>query len=132
MKKLIATLLASTLFGVGCAPDDRAAVETEPTVSSATQMGSGSESQTYPMKQNYNCESGQVVKVSYTSVDTATVQYQGKTREMRVAVSGSGARYVGDGMEWWTKGSDRGSEGTLFRHQSDATTGSIIDSCVAN
>ena len=122
MKKLIATVLASALFAAGCAPDDRAAVET----------GSASEPQTYPIKQNYNCESGQVVKVSYSSVDTATVQYQGKTREMRVAVSGSGARYVGNGMEWWTKGSGPGSEGTLFRHQPDATTGPIIDSCVAN
>lgn len=49
---------------------------------------------------------------------------------MRIAVSGSGARYVSDGLEWWTKGSGAGAAGTLFRHLADGTSGEIIESCV--
>ncbi|HNP36947.1 MAG TPA: MliC family protein [Woeseiaceae bacterium] len=132
MKKLIAIALASTLFGVGCTREDPAAVEEEPAVSSAAQMEPAPESPTQAIMQSYSCESGQVVKANYSSFDTATVQYQDRTHEMHVAVSASGARYVGDGMEWWTKGSGPGSEGTLFHHQADGTSGSIIESCVAD
>ncbi|MGV8923351.1 MAG: MliC family protein, partial [Thermomonas sp.] len=45
--------------------------------------------------------------------------------------SGSGARYVGSDLEWWTKGSGSGSEGTLLRHQADGTSGEIVESCKA-
>ena len=56
---------------------------------------------------NYQCESGETILATYRSTDSARVQ---------IAVSGSGARYVGGGLEWWTKGSGAESEGTLFRH----------------
>ncbi len=67
---------------------------------------------------------------SYHSSTTAIVRYEGRAREMIVAISGSGARYVGGGLEWWTKGVGQGSQGTLFRHEDDGTTGEIIEMCV--
>ncbi|SOD41033.1 MliC family protein [Nitrosovibrio sp. Nv4] len=78
----------------------------------------------------YHCKSGRTVDASYHSHTTANVLYEGRMQEMKVAVSGSGARYVGGGLEWWTKGRGQGSEGTLFRHADDGTTGEIIEMCV--
>lgn len=81
--------------------------------------------------QSYRCESGQTIAASYPTTDSATVQYKGSSYTMAIAVSASGARYVGGGMEWWTKGSGTGSEGTLFRHMPDNTTGELIETCTA-
>ncbi|WP_025040744.1 MliC family protein [Nitrosospira briensis] len=78
----------------------------------------------------YHCKSGHTVDASYHSSTTAIVRYEGRAREMIVAISGSGARYVGGGLEWWTKGVGQGSQGTLFRHEDDGTTGEIIEMCV--
>lgn len=78
---------------------------------------------------NYRCESGETVAATYPSTDSATVQYKGGNYDMKIAVSGSGARYVGGGLEWWTKGSGAGSEGTLFRHMDDGTSGASIELC---
>ena len=77
----------------------------------------------------YRCESGEKIAVTYPSTDSATVQYKGGSYDMKIAVSGSGARYVGGELEWWTKGSGAGSEGTLFRHMDDGTSGASIELC---
>lgn len=77
----------------------------------------------------YQCESGRAIQASYPSDTTAVVEYEGQTLQMTRAVSASGARYVGEGLEWWTKGSGPRSEGTLFRHESDGTTGEAVEQC---
>ncbi|MEZ5564014.1 MAG: MliC family protein [Gammaproteobacteria bacterium] len=79
--------------------------------------------------QNYRCESGEAIAATYPSIDSATVQYQGRTYNMQIAISGSGTRYAGGGLEWWTKGSGPGSEATLFRHMADGTSGESIEQC---
>ncbi|SER23107.1 Membrane-bound inhibitor of C-type lysozyme [Nitrosomonas sp. Nm51] len=78
---------------------------------------------------NYRCESGETITAIYPSTDSTTVQYKGSTYSMQIAVSGSGARYVGGELEWWTKGSGAGSEGTLFRHNADGTSGDSVEVC---
>ena len=78
----------------------------------------------------YQCRSSQMIDATYHSYTTAVVWYEGRAREMIVTISGSGARYVGGGLEWWTKGVGSGSPGTLFRHEDDGTTGEIIERCV--
>lgn len=78
---------------------------------------------------NYRCESGEQISASYPDTDSAIVEYRGTRYDMTVAVSGSGARYVGGGLEWWTKGSGAGAAGTLFRHQPDGTSGDMVESC---
>ena len=77
----------------------------------------------------YQCESGETIAAAYLSTDTARVQYKGRSYSMQIAVSGSGARYVGADVEWWTKGSGSGSEGTLFSHLADGTSGDTIERC---
>lgn len=78
----------------------------------------------------YRCKSDRIVKVSYHSGTMAVVEYEGRVREMIIAISGSGARYAGGGLEWWTKGMGPGSEGMLLHHRNDGTPGDIIERCV--
>lgn len=78
---------------------------------------------------NYRCDSGETIAASYPSTESATVQYNGNGYNMKITVSGSGARYVGGELEWWTKGSGPDAEGTLFRHNADGTTGESIELC---
>lgn len=74
--------------------------------------------------------SGKRLIARYTEPDLATVYYDGYTYRMSIAVSGSGARYVGDGLEWWSKGSGTGAWGMLLRHESDGSTpGERLDVC---
>ena len=78
----------------------------------------------------YRCDSGRIVKATYHSGTKTIVEYEGRVREMIIAISGSGARYAGGGLEWWTKGTGPGSEGMLLHHKNDGTTGDIIERCV--
>ena len=52
----------------------------------------------------YACADGAVLKARYPDDKTAVVEYGGQTRTLTVAMSASGARYVGEGLQWWTKG----------------------------
>lgn len=60
----------------------------------------------------YTCEDRTTVDAHYPTVDTARLRHSGRTIELTRAISASGARYVGDGWEWWTKGM---TEGRLTR-----------------
>ena len=77
----------------------------------------------------YRCESGRTIQATYTS-STAEVSYEAKMLRMTVAMSASGARYVGDGMEWWTKGTGAGSTGTLSLQKPGGTTGEALERCI--
>lgn len=78
----------------------------------------------------YQCESKRTVRVSYPTEHTATLEYEGQVLQMHIAVSASGARYAGDGLEWWSKGSGLGSKGSLFRRESrDDSAGEILEQC---
>ncbi|HRO88840.1 MliC family protein [Denitratimonas tolerans] len=79
----------------------------------------------------YQCESGILIKAGYPDTDHARVEYQGSTYELTIAISASGARYVGGGVEWWTKGSGPGSTASLFVHLDDGSSGAVIENCAA-
>ncbi len=51
----------------------------------------------------YTCGS-RIVQASYPDTDTAVLVFDQQTHRLHVAISASGARYVGDGWQWWTKG----------------------------
>lgn len=53
---------------------------------------------------SYACADGRTVRASYPDPDTAVVEIDGKSRNLKIAISASGARYTGDGYQWWTKG----------------------------
>ncbi|WP_374472846.1 MliC family protein [Phenylobacterium sp.] len=59
-----------------------------------------------------HCENGETVEVGYAG-DLAIVTYKNRKHTMRTAISGSGARYVGEGLEWWTKGFEEGTIAVL-------------------
>lgn len=77
----------------------------------------------------YECESGNMIVASYPSNSTAVVEYEEQILQMTIALSASGARYIGDEFVWWTKGSGPGSEGTLYRLENGDTTGEILEQC---
>ncbi|MBF7053097.1 MliC family protein [Halomonas sp. KAO] len=120
MKKLTLLSIASLLLVAGCASSPEESVDSrEQRAAAASSM------------HHYRCESGTTIAAAYPDSDSATVQYQDERYPMRIAVSASGARYVGGGLEWWTKGSGAGAEGMLVRHQEDGTSGEILERCTA-
>ncbi|MCX7514068.1 MliC family protein [Frateuria sp. STR12] len=52
----------------------------------------------------YHCADGRVVQASYPDSEHALLVMAGKPYRLTIALSASGARYVGDGWQWWTKG----------------------------
>lgn len=118
MRFTIAPILFSTLLVTACATSQQQ--ENDQTAASSPAV---------PEAHDYVCESGETIIASYPDPDSAKVHYKGSAHAMQIAVSGSGARYVGDGLEWWTKGSGSGSHGTLFQHKADDRSGKRLESC---
>lgn len=54
----------------------------------------------------YVCGDGRIVQARYPDSETALVRVPEGERTLRIARSGSGARYVGEGLQWWTKGDE--------------------------
>lgn len=79
--------------------------------------------------QAYVCASGARIVATYSDTGSATVQYKGEAHRLRIAVSASGARYVGERIEWWTQGSGPGANGMLLRHNADGTSGDVLERC---
>lgn len=120
MKTLVAFAISSALFLSACskAPQESVIAPSPGVEASSTH--------------SYACQTGEAIAATYPSTDSATVKYKARTYDMKIAVSASGARYVGEDLEWWTKGSGTGSEATLFRHLPNGTTGEIIESCTGS
>ena len=78
----------------------------------------------------YACESGKTVVVAYPDAQTARVSYEGKDYALTSVVSASGARYAGQGLEWWTASRGETESGTLSpMGQGDQAGGVIIERC---
>ena len=52
----------------------------------------------------YACANGAAARASYPDAQTAIVDYQGRTYTLKATPAASGARYVGEGLQWWTQG----------------------------
>lgn len=74
---------------------------------------------------SYQCDSGNRIIVTYPANETAEVKYMGDMYPMTIAISASGARYVGDGLVWWTKG----NEGSMYKAIDNTETGELIENC---
>jgi membrane-bound inhibitor of C-type lysozyme len=55
----------------------------------------------------YLCDDGRIVRAAYKD-QRAWLEIGGRSHALETALSGSGARYVGDGLQWWTKGPEHG------------------------
>lgn len=58
---------------------------------------------------SYLCADQQKIVASYPDRSTAVVIYQGHVQTLTAAPSADGVRYVGAGLQWWTKGMTQGS-----------------------
>lgn len=52
----------------------------------------------------YACDDGRTVQAVYPDTDTATLTFDDRAHHLHIAVSASGARYVDDHWQWWSKG----------------------------
>lgn len=68
----------------------------------------------------YVCEDGRILRALYPDPRTAQVTLEGSVHRLTQAVSGSGARYVGEGLQWWIKG-DEGMLASLKADEEIAT-----------
>lgn len=57
---------------------------------------------------SYRCANGERLQVAYRRADAAMISYRGETHFLPLARSASGARYAGDGWQWWIKGQEEG------------------------
>jgi membrane-bound inhibitor of C-type lysozyme len=55
----------------------------------------------------YHCADGRTVQARYDG-RRAELQVGGRRYALAAAMSASGARYVGEGLQWWTKGLEHG------------------------
>lgn len=72
----------------------------------------------------YICDSGEPVYINYRE-NGISLRYKGQTHRLKIAVSASGARYAGDSLVWWNKG----SENTLYKLAGKDDTGAMLESC---
>jgi membrane-bound inhibitor of C-type lysozyme len=78
----------------------------------------------------YTCESGKrIVATYFVDEDRAVISYHDKTVQMNIAISASGARYLGEGWVWWTRGT---TEASLFRATESGDTGEMLESCTGS
>ncbi|WP_312147001.1 DUF4232 domain-containing protein [Brevundimonas sp.] len=78
----------------------------------------------------YACESGKTIAVTYPDTETARLSYDGRDYVLTSAVSASGARYVGQGLEWWTASRNGQESATLSRlGPNDQAGGAVIERC---
>ncbi len=54
----------------------------------------------------YVCDDNSNVNTQILNADRIAVSFDGKVIPMTREVSASGARYIGEGYQWWTKGYD--------------------------
>ncbi|MEH6559345.1 MAG: MliC family protein [Oceanicoccus sp.] len=118
MKIFVPLTCVSILLVSACASSGKNNVDTQTPVAGPSSV------------YTYQCDSGETIFTSYSSTNSATIQYKGSHYNMQIAASGSGSRYVDKKLEWWTKGSGYGSEGTLFHHLADGSSGASIERCI--
>jgi membrane-bound inhibitor of C-type lysozyme len=74
---------------------------------------------------SYACADGRVVQATYPDTNTAQIKINGEAHTLRIAISADGARYTGDGWQWWTKGMHDGSLAPLAAGETIANAPSV-------
>jgi len=115
---LACALVSSAALAVGCT--EEAASPPEP----VTPAPASTPVQAPPV--SYACESGQSVVVSYPDTATARLSYRGQEYVLRTALSASGARFVGSGVEWWIASRGDTESATLSRLGPNEEVGTAV------
>lgn len=117
----LAAVLMSTLALAAC---NREAAEPATPVDQTPPAATATTPAAPPI--GYACESGETVMVQYPDTGTAQVAYNGQTYTLRIAPSGSGARYAGSGVEWWTASRNGLENATLSRLGPNEQVGTVV------
>lgn len=97
--------VAIALVAIGLAGCNASPKKTEsPAAETAESKAPKADAAATPATVRYSCADGSTVEARYPTPETAQIVTAGKTVDMTIAQSASGARYVGDGWQWWTKG----------------------------
>lgn len=72
----------------------------------------------------YICNSGRPIDVTYQK-DRILLRYKEKNHLLGVAISVGSARYAGDGLIWWNKG----TENRLYKLLGKEGTGELLENC---
>ena len=79
----------------------------------------------------YACQSGQLIQARYPDKTTARLTYKGQDFVLRSAPAATGARYIGQGVEWATSAAETAETGTLSLLSPDQSTAlSVVEQCV--
>ena len=108
---LLGTLAAASFLVAGCATSGDST-----TSAAADSAGSGVK------LLSYRCEDGLQIKASYPTDSVALLRFNEQTHQLRVVPAASGVRYVGEIIEWWTKGNGAGSTALLSQPNADNAT----------
>lgn len=73
----------------------------------------------------YACDRGSTVRAAYPDSDTAIIEIEGKVHRLHIAIAASGARYTGDGWQWWTRGMHDGMLAPLAAGETLASAASV-------
>ena len=92
---------------------------------SSVSLGGGGNETSGSINVSYACPKIGTLNVTYRDNMFADLILNGKLIKTKTVISGSGARYVGGGYTWWSKG----NEGTLFKGM-NLETMKAIDRCL--
>ncbi len=102
MRIPVAIALAIGVAGCNTAPTKTETPAADTAQSTAPKAEAPAAAAAAPVR--YSCADGTTVEARYPTTDTAQIVVAGKTVDLKIATSASGARYVGGGWQWWTKG----------------------------
>jgi len=95
--------LPALLLLAGC--DGATVTSTSNMVDSATPVAATDAGQ----GANFVCADGRTVRAVFLDPETLTLHIGSDTIAMHGATAASGARYIGEGWQWWTKGLQQAS-----------------------
>ncbi|MCM1129085.1 MAG: MliC family protein [Alistipes senegalensis] len=72
----------------------------------------------------YVCDSGRPIDITYRN-NGILLRYREKNHHLKTAISASGARYAGNGLVWWNKG----TENRLYKLVGTEGTGDLMENC---
>lgn len=105
VKVRTALALAAFLGPAACGPAPPSAAPAQP--ASAPPAAPAAQATPAGPPLAYRCEDGRIVTARYAG-EAARLEVGGRSVDLVTARSASGARYVGGGLQWWTKGLEEG------------------------
>jgi membrane-bound inhibitor of C-type lysozyme len=124
---LAAAAVLATLAANGCSPSTAKEAAVPPPAVTAPVMA-GAVNPAVKVT-TYACADGQTVVAGYPDQSTAILTYKGHAYTLKIGRSADGARYVGYGLQWWTKGMSQGQLATLKPGEEIASAAGV--SCTA-